>query len=329
MQWAGYAKGIGQALAGLQGNEGIGTMLMKIGGMALTGRKTGDEQIEAREELFEREMQQFNRALAAREDSQAATSANVLNQNIQQGNQYADSIWQDNAAKIRAKNPVVVGDRLITYDTDPNDPNKVTMNSVNIGNTIAAEALINKANLGIQMGQASAEAGRFAYGHQQTTARTALGMTTQLALAQGDGQASTEGYALGAVQNARSAVQDGSWKEMFGGDQILISGLENSARRRAYELAQIPMRPSEDPLAPPVPQIPLDNAQQRALDEKFEEAMTSTIFEAVAKAGTIDKLYNSPTGRRARMVQKSRTLRESQRTNAKGQTSFGSTWDAE
>lgn len=333
MQWSGYAKGIGQALASMSGNEGFGTMLMKIGGMALAGRKVGDEQIVERQDKFDRQMQDFNRALANREDGQAATIANVLNQNIQQTNQYADTIWSDNAAKIAKKNPQIIGDNLVTYEKrDPNDPNTWTMISKPISNIIAAEALISKANLGVQMGQASAEAGRYAHGQQQGVARTMFGLTVQQALAQNDGGAATEGYGIEAVSRARAAVNAGTWRNMLGGERGDTGGLgnmlESDAITRAYAEAGIQTRPidPDKPEAGVMPVGEMNSEQAAAFREKKEDFLTANIFEAVSRAGTIDKLYNSPTGRRAQLIQRSGNMRTTTRTGPKG-TTVSQNWE--
>lgn len=317
-----YFKGIGAAMASLSGGEGIGTMLMKLGAGALMGRGRGDEMIDAKEEEFERNMQQFNLALASRNDQQAVTSANILNQNIAQRNQHAEAVWQDNVREIQRFQPQVQGDKLIMFTPDPSDPNKKTMTVTPIGFGLQADALREKANIGLQMGQAAAASGQFAYQSQQATARTALGMATQLAAQQGNGQATSEGYLTEAANRARATVRAGNWKDLFGNDTSNITGqLDTHAKQMAYQQLGIQLRPDGTPV------MPLEGTGLGRFQELYEDNLTSSIYEMALKAGTVDKLFTMAPAHSAYTSQRGKQQRESQRVDSRGRTSYSTSWD--
>lgn len=315
-----YFKGIGQAMASLSGGEGIGTMLMKIGAGALMGRGRGDEMIDAKEEEFERNMQQFNLALASRNDQQAVTSANILNQNIAQRNQYAEAVWQDNIQQINKFQPQVQGNNVVSFTPDPSDPNKKTMTVTPLGYGIQAEAILNKSQIGLQMGQAEAAAGQFAYQSQQATSRTALGIATQFAVQQGNGQAAQEGYLTEAANRARATVRAGNWRDLFGNDTSNITGqLDEHAKNMAYQ--QLGTDPE---LAK---RMPLTGSALARFQELYEDNLTSSIYEMALKAGTVDKLFTMAPAHSAYTSQRGKQQRESQRVDSRGRTSFTTSWD--
>lgn len=311
-----YFKGIGQAMASLSGGEGIGTMLMKLGAGALMGRARGEEMVDERELEFEKSLQEFNRALANREDQKAAQTANVLNQNIQQRNAFADTLWSDNVKQIEKFQPQVVGDRLITYTTDPENPNKKIMNSVQIGFGPQAEAALRNANITMSMGAASAESARYAHSSGQATARTALGMAVSTALAQNDGQAVGEGILTQANLQARAAVQTGSWRNFFA-DSRRANEHEATATERAYAA-----------VGHTNPAIPLEGSKATLFRQAFEDAMTDIIYSEAMRLGQIDKLLTNSAGRNALVTQRTGTQRTTERTGPKGTTTTRS-WSLE
>lgn len=314
-----YFKGIGQAMASLSGGEGIGTMLMKMGAGALVGRARGEEMIDDREAEFEKSMQEYNRALASRDDSQAIAAANVMNSNIQQRNQFAEAVWQDNVKQIEKFQPNVVGNNLITYTKDPADPNKYTMTSTPIGFGIQANSLRTQANIGLQMGTAMAQHGQWAYQSQQTSARTALGLATQYAAQQGNPQASVEGYLTEAAGRAEATVKAGTWRQLFGKDTDgLAQGLDEGAKQAAAQATGLP------PGAPP--QM-LQGPQAQAYQDAYNNFLSSSIYEMAVKAGTTHKLFSMDVAQSAYYTQRARNTTQRQSTNAKGQRTFSQSWD--
>jgi hypothetical protein len=315
-----YFKGLGQAMASLSGGEGIGTMLMKMGAGALMGRARGQELVDAKEEQFQEQLQNFNRALAARDDSQAVTSANIMNQNIAQRNQYAEAIWQDNVQQINKFQPQVQGDKLITFQPDPADSNKKTMTVTPLGFGIQAEALLKKAEIGLQLGQAEQAAGQFAYQSQQTAARTALGLTVQMSAQQGNPQAAQEGFLTEAASRARATVRAGTWRDLFGNDTSgLGDQLDAHAKQMAYQQLGI------DPQL--AGRVPLEGANAAKFQDLYEDNLTSNIYEMALKAGTVDKLFTMSTAHSAYISQRGKNQRESQRTDSRGRTSYSTSWD--
>jgi hypothetical protein len=319
-----YWKGIGQAMASLSGGEGIGTMLMRMGAGALMGRARGQEMVDEREAEFEKEMMQFNRALANREDSKAVTSANILNQNIAQRNQHAEAIWGDAVKQIEKFQPQVVGDKLVSYVKDANDPSKYTMTVTPLGYGVQAEAILNKANIGIQMGQAATAAGQFAYQSQQVAARTALGIATSQALQQGNPQAAMEGVTTEAANRVRSTVRAGSWQQLLGRD---TSGLgpqyDAEARKQAYAGLGVQLKEDGSPL------IPLEGNALGRFQELYEESLTAMLYEDILSTGNLAKLFTNPTANAAYTTQRAANTKNRVTTNQRGQRSFSSSWDFE
>ncbi len=317
IQRQGFFKGIGQAMAALSGGEGIGTMLMKIGAGGLAGRSYGDERVEEKEAQFERSMQAYNLALANREEGKATTLANVLNANIQTRNQYADQLWQDNVKEIQRLNPQVVGGNLVTFSKGENG--QTTMHMQPLGYGPLAEAELNKANIGVQMGQASAESSRFAYQAQQSTARTALGVATQMSLQQGDGNAGLQGIMTQAASQARAAVQADTWRNLFA-DPRRAQQLEETARAQAYQSLGIEL--GKDGL----PTVSLEGSGAAKFAEAYEDRMTAIIYGEAMRLGQMDKLLTNSAGRNALQTQRSGTQKTSTRTDWRGRTSESTSW---
>lgn len=82
----GFFKGIADAMMSVSGGRpvGFGELLMKMGAGAMSGRIAGAEKIEARQQQFDQEMAQYNRALASRNDQKAAQMATTINANVEQ-----------------------------------------------------------------------------------------------------------------------------------------------------------------------------------------------------------------------------------------------------
>lgn len=319
-----YWKGLGQAMASLSGEEGIGTMLMKLGAGALIGRARGQEMVDAKEEEFQKQMQEFNRALASRNDQKATAAANILNQNIAQRNQYNEAIWSDNVREIEKFQPNVVGDKLITYKKDPADPNKYTMNVTPLGYGIQAEALLNKAQIGLQMGTAAMGHSQWEYANQQTTARTALGLATQMAIQSGTPGAATEGYLTEGANRIRASVQAGTWRSLFGNDVDNLGGsLDTVAKQRAYESLGITRfnEKTGEPL------VPLEPSAMARFQELYQDNLTANIYEMALKRGTFNKIFSHPVAGAAYTSQMGASERRSVRTDSRGRRSYSTSWD--
>jgi hypothetical protein len=263
---------------------------------------------------FEKDMRQYNLALANREDQKAATLTNVLNANIQQRNQRADQIWQDNVNEINKWQPTVVGDRLVTYQTDPNDPTKKVMNSVQLGFGPQAAALVNNAQIGMQMGSAMLGQQNFQYQSQQTAARTALGLTVSTALATGNGQAATEGLATQAAMQANALATTDQWRSLFDGNNT-ADDIETRATVLAYQAAGVEVNPKTG-----APTRPLDATQNKMFLEKKQETIGNLIFEHAARLGQIDRLLQFGPAQRAVTSQRARSQTTTERSGPKGTT---------
>lgn len=316
-----YWKGIGQALASLSGGEGLGVTLARMGGGALMGRARGEEMIDAKEEEFEKEMRAYNQALAARNDSQAAVHANVLNQNIQQRNQFKNELWSDAVAEIKQYSPQVQDGKLITYNPDPKNPGQIVMNVTPLGFANQAQALLRRAEIGIQMGNASADAARFQYTAQQTSARTALGLVATAEM-QNNPQARDEAYLTELGFNASQVVQNGAWKNLWNDKSI-----PNQLAATVYSELGVRVNPKTG-----TPAVPLTREQQEqfnaAISNEIVEYAINNGLEAVLIGGTTrDGRGQNSSVRAASILGRAQGTRTSQSTDYRGRTRTSTTVD--
>lgn len=327
-----YLKGIGEAIASLNGNEGIGTMLMKMGAGALMGRGRGDEIAMQREMEFERTMMEYNRALANREDAKAATLANVANQNIEQRNAYAQQLWQQNAQEIARWNPQVSADgsTLITFTADPENPNRKTMTRTPVTNAIKAEAILNKANIALQMGNAAAQHGQWAYQSQQATARTALGVAVQTAAQSGDPSAGIEGLQMEAQSRIRAAVQTNQFSSLFQ-DRAVADAIQTQARQRTAASMGLELRPDGRLF---LNGQPADAKTQQAYNAAVEDDVVATAGLHLIENGNLVNFVlgqgtAATTGRNALISQRSANQRTTERVDARGNRTVSTSWTDE
>jgi hypothetical protein len=94
MQRTGFFKGIGQAMMQSPGSEGIGTLLMRIGGGALAGRAAADDQIHAETSKFDDEMAKYNAAVYQNDLMKADVHAREAQQTVANNNQYNMDNWK-------------------------------------------------------------------------------------------------------------------------------------------------------------------------------------------------------------------------------------------
>jgi len=138
MRRASYWAGLGQAFANFRDGQGLGSLLANAGGAMLAGSMAGGEKVREKLEEHDRLMSQYNLQSATREGAKASNTANLINSNITQDNQFAGQLWadqrnelakldvsfQNGRAMVGRKNP----DGTITYTSklmDPSQTNQV------------------------------------------------------------------------------------------------------------------------------------------------------------------------------------------------------------
>jgi len=106
MRRASYWSGLGQAFANFRDGQGLGSLLANAGGAMLAGSMQGSERVREKLEEFDKLQSQFKMHEANRETSKATNTANLINQNLTQQNQYAKELWADNRAELAKFEPV-------------------------------------------------------------------------------------------------------------------------------------------------------------------------------------------------------------------------------
>lgn len=113
----GFFRGMADALLATgTGPVGFGTLLMRAGAGALSGRMQGAERVRERMDRYDQLMMRYNEALASRNDSQATATANTINQNIELDNRHAYAQAQQNTGEFYRRNRLESqGNNLIVY----------------------------------------------------------------------------------------------------------------------------------------------------------------------------------------------------------------------
>jgi hypothetical protein len=89
----GFFQGISEALMKSNGNEGLGTFLMHLGGAALGGRLGAQDQIEKDMDKFDEKMAQYRAAVFSNDMNKAKVHQNEAQAQVEQSNQYAMRNW--------------------------------------------------------------------------------------------------------------------------------------------------------------------------------------------------------------------------------------------
>lgn len=320
-----YWKGIGQAMASLSGEEGIGTMLMRLGSGALVGRARGQEIVDEKESEFEKRMQEYNRALAQRNDTKAVTEANMLNKNIEQRIEYNNNLWKHNVSEIEKYNPQIKDGKLYTFKRNP-ETNVVDMAVTPLSFGAQAGALRQKADIALSFGQAQLGQDNLTFRSQQAAAGSAFGIATQVALAEGNPQAAGEGLIGEAGNRIRAMIGANNWQSLFGDrEKPAVAQMEAQVRATVYGQLGVRTRPDGTPLTP------LSGAAQQSFESMYNEQLTNRVMEAVIGAKGVkglEALLTHPEAVVAYGARRAATARERENVNAKGQTTRSTVYGA-
>lgn len=112
MRRASYWAGLGQAFMSFRDGQGIGSLLANAGGAMLAGSMAGSEKVREKLEEHDRLMSQYNLQSASREGAKASNTANLINSNITQQNQYAKELWADQRSELAKFEPVYENGRV-------------------------------------------------------------------------------------------------------------------------------------------------------------------------------------------------------------------------
>lgn len=189
----GYWSGIGQAMMGMSGNEGIGTFFMKLGGGALAGRFGADKEIEKEQDRYEDKLSQYNAAVYNNEWAKAKISQDELKAQADQNNSFNQANWKIGYSNWLKNSTVdISGTNAVINQSDPRT-GQVTVRTIPIGPAVDAAIAQQRAGVFQSMG------GRQMGGNQQITGieNGIMGRAAIMSM-QGNNQAEADGAAAAA-----------------------------------------------------------------------------------------------------------------------------------
>lgn len=150
IQWKNFWNGLGRAMASSPNGEGLGSLLLRIGGGALMGKGAAGDEIQQRKDAYDVKLARFNAAIYEHDMAKAQAMHNELvtdwqaNQNwIQNKYQQALGIWQSNT-KVQ-----LVGNQLINQHIDSKTGN-ITVTTTPVSSLVQADDARDRANLAMQ-----------------------------------------------------------------------------------------------------------------------------------------------------------------------------------
>lgn len=150
IQWKNFWNGLGRAMASSPNGEGLGSLLLRIGGGALMGKGAAGDEIQQRKDAYDQKLARFNAAIYEHDMAKAQATHNELvadwqaNQSwIQNKYQQALGIWQSNT-KVQ-----LVGNQLINQHIDSKTGN-ITVTTTPVSSLVQADDARDRANLAMQ-----------------------------------------------------------------------------------------------------------------------------------------------------------------------------------
>jgi hypothetical protein len=193
-------------------------------------------------------MQQYQLAVANRDDRKATEAANIANQNIGQMNQYARDLWTTQVQEVQRFNPRIENGVLITKNKNPDGT--TTENHTPIDPAKQTAVLMQKANVAMAQANASNEYDWQVFRFNQGIAATALPYAFADAMGSGNIQGRDGLLSVGLAEAANAVTQTGKWEDLY--IRYLPGGLQaaNDTKREAYARAGLPVDPDTGDLMP-------------------------------------------------------------------------------
>lgn len=264
IQRQGYFQGMARALASLDfsRNFGLGELFAKVGAGALGGRLAGDEKIDALRREHNQAMNQFNRALASRDEQQMIAATNVLNQNTAAQDNHAANLWMDNIKRIEREEMFEEnGTHLITKKKGPNGEIIRTYTPLNEAK-ILADSRRQLSRIGLAEAAAQGQHEMQVYGYNQSLERAMI----PYLMSQGEMTPEQESMMTMsmAYETAAGLAESGTWTEIYGDPKR-----RSDISKLAYEAAGV--KTTTDPdgnLIPPMDG--LNEHQQKTFNSYLE-----------------------------------------------------------
>jgi hypothetical protein len=292
------------------------------------GAKAGDQEVQQRMDKFDAAMQQYQLAVAQRDDNKARDAANVANQNIASLNQYARDQWTVQAKEIEKHNPRIEDGVLKTFEKQPDG--SITETHTPLDPARKTAALMAQANTAMAQSNATNEYSWQTYRANQGLAAAALPYAMADASSQGNAQGRDGIFAVGMFEAANAVTATGRWSELY--SRYLPGGADAAMQRQreAYAAASIPLDPKT---GEPLPGTKIDKDAQ----EVINDYLSSKLVEDFVNSGkswvlTGGEIENKETGQRktnapsstvtsSLFQQREKDRRVTRSTNAKGQVS--------
>jgi hypothetical protein len=296
-----FFRGMAEAMLSIQPGRpvGFGELLMRAGAGALGGRMRGADEVRQRMDRYDGMMQQYNLALANRNDAQATSTANVINQNIQLDNEHARAQAAQNLQEFHQRNRVdLQGNSVIVYSGEGN------RQSVHV---VPIESMVRQ-QFGVMRAQALLQGAGAAQQNAQWAFSTANTMALQYA-------------ALGIGQGTNAAESGESLAHSLSASVVPMvdSGIiQNVIGQEGYQQVrqEFESRFPQDPLAA----ASAGAAQQR--EQQWRDYLaTFVVRQAMLNPQLANQLLTVRAGVAGRAVERVRSERTTVRRSRTGTTS--------
>jgi len=227
MRRASYWSGLGQAFANFRDGQGLGSLLANAGGSMLSGAMAGDERVRSKLEEFDKNMSQYNIQLGNRETTKATNTANVINQNIGQQNQYASQLWGDKMIEAKKFEPQFTPDGRVNWlKKNADGTNTITSEMFD---PAAMNPILERLGAS-KVGRAGLtnEAQQLQYAGDMASFTMILPMAFQDAIDKGDDKTAAQSLYAAANLPTWQAVDGNAWRQVV--EQSLPNGKEVAAR---------------------------------------------------------------------------------------------------
>lgn len=229
-----YFAGMAEALGSIDWSRGVGLgeLFAKIGAGALQGAKFGDKEVEQKMDKFDAAMQQYQLAVAQRDDTKARDAANIANQNITSLNQYKRDLWTTNVQEWQKFEPQVIDGVLVTKTKLPGGQVQETHTPLDPAKQAAA--LYARANNQIAAANAQNEYGYKVWSANRELSGAALGYAMSDAMGQNNLQGRDGIAAFGLGEAANALAETGQWDGVI---DRFNPGTDEAGRTRSQQIS--------------------------------------------------------------------------------------------
>ena len=286
MRRASYWAGLGQAFANFRDGQGLGSLLANAGGAMLSGAMAGGEKVREKLERHDALMSQYQLQASSREGTKATNTANIINQNLTQDNQYASQLWGDQVqklgkldlvfengrARVGKKNP----DGTVTYTSTLVDPSQINSVLSSLGGVLERRSGIT--NQG-ELLDREAKLSEF---------KMLLPFAYQDAMTKGDVGTAGNVAATAAVVAANDLVEGNTWQQEVA---QLPDGDQRVAKLSFDGWNSVGGVQVDDKTGMPIPGQSISKDQQ----DRFNNFIQSNLVQQFMETNQVYRLIGGPT----------------------------------